>query len=120
MKLHVETASHRPHSWSRGGRPEVRQHWSFVSKGVDTFAKLWALLAPSLRQQFAIAAALQVENQENSSADPNGGLKDYVTHDIDLFRQEVKGGFDCLVTFSAGTAGSLGLHTSVVRLMRVY
>ena len=87
---------------------------------MDTFAKLWALLAPSLRQQFAIAAALQVENQENSSADPNGGLKDYVTHDIDLFRQEVKGGFDCLVTFSAGTAGSLGLHTSVVRLMRVY
>jgi hypothetical protein len=110
MKLPAETASHRPHSWSRGERPEVRPHWSFVSKGVDTFAKLWALLAPSLRQQFAIAAALQVENQENSGANPNCGLKDYVTHAIGLFRQEVKGGFDCLLTFSAGTAGSLGLR----------
>jgi hypothetical protein len=108
MKLPVETASHHPHSWSRGERPEVRQHWSFVSKGVDTFVKPWALLAPSLGQQFAIAAAFQVENQENPGADPNGGLKDYVTHDIDLFRHEVKGGFDCLVTFSAGTPGSLG------------
>jgi hypothetical protein len=42
--------------------------------------------SPSLGQQFAIAAALQVENQENSGADPNCGLKDYVIHDIDLFR----------------------------------
>ena len=80
---------------------------------MDTFAKLWALLARSLGNQFAIAAAFQVENQENSGTDPNCGLKDYVTHEIDLFRQEVKGGFDCLVTFSAGTAGSLGLRTSI-------
>jgi len=71
---------------------------------VDTFATLWARLATGLRHQFAITAALQIENQENSGADPNCGLKDYIIHDIDLFLQEVKVVLACLVTFSAEMA----------------